>query len=595
MMRRFDPDDRAEPGAGGRVLRRFTGYVRPYRRQYLIAALSILALTCAELLPPWLFSQTATLVTRDDASIRDVNILGAAALATLLLRTFAGWSQLYHTTWLGHTIVADIRVALFNKLQSLSIGYIERRGVGSLMSRIQNDVTVLNDFFSDSAATILSRSLILIGIVVVMFLANWQMALLACAVVPPMIVALRYFRKHALIAYRRTRTATSLMNADLAESIAGVRVTAAFGQESRRFDQFTSLNRNTRVASMTAARQMALALPVAQLASATATALMLAGMGNAVFGIDPSVGDIVLFIGLIERFFEPIRDLSQQFTAIQSTVAASERVFAMIDLEPELEDAPDAIDLPPVNGRVSVDDVTFGYLETPVLRNVSFAAEPGQVIALVGETGAGKSSIINLLVRFHDVWSGSVTYDGFDVRDVTQQSLRSQIALVLQDSFLFSMTVRENIRFGRPEATDEEVEKAAREVGADRFIRRLPNGYDTPVTERGSTLSAGQRQLLSLARAMLADRQVLILDEATSSVDSETEMQIQRGIARVLSGRTSFVIAHRLSTIRSADQVLVLKDGEIVERGTHDDLIARNGYFARLHRAQWQTAAASGE
>jgi ABC-type multidrug transport system fused ATPase/permease subunit len=519
--------------------------------------------------------------------MRDINILGAAAAGTLILRTLASWSQLYHTTWLGHTIVADLRVALFRKLQSLSIGYIERRGVGSLMSRIQNDVGVMNDFFSDSAATILSRSLILIGIVIVMFLANWQLAILACVVVPPMILALRYFRTHALIAYRKTRTAASLLNADLAESIAGVRVTAAYGQQDRRFATFTGLNRNALVASMTAARQIALALPVAQLASSTATALILAGMGSTVFGIESSVGDVVLFIGLIDRFFEPIRDLSQQFTAVQSTVAASERVFQMLDLELELEDATNAMTLPPIEGRVAVNHVTFGYLETAVLRDVSFAAEPGQVIALVGETGAGKSSMINLLVRFHDVWRGSVTYDGIDVRAVTQQSLRSQIALVLQDSFLFSQSVRENIRFGRPDASDDEVEQAAIEVGADPFIQRLPQGYDTPVTERGSTLSAGQRQLLSLARALLADRRVLILDEATSSVDSETELQIQRGIARLLTGRTSFVIAHRLSTIRSADLVLVLQNGEIVERGTHDELIALGGYYARLHASQW--------
>jgi ABC-type multidrug transport system fused ATPase/permease subunit len=586
-MRRFDPDDRAEPGAGGKVLRRFLPYLRPYKRQNTIAILSILALTVAELLPPWLFSRAATLVTSDTATMRDINILGAAAAGTLILRTLASWSQLYHTTWLGHTIVADLRVALFRKLQSFSIGFIERRGVGSLMSRIQNDVGVMNDFFSDSAATILSRSLILIGIVIVMFLANWQLAILACVVVPPMILALRYFRTHALIAYRKTRTAASLLNADLAESIAGVRVTAAYGQQDRRFATFTGLNRNALVASMTAARQIALALPVAQLASSAATALILAGMGSTVFGIESSVGDVVLFIGLIDRFFEPIRDLSQQFTAVQSTVAASERVFQMLDLELELEDATNAMTLPPIEGRVAVNHVTFGYLETAVLRDVSFAAEPGQVIALVGETGAGKSSMINLLVRFHDVWRGSVTYDGIDVRAVTQQSLRSQIALVLQDSFLFSQSVRENIRFGRPDASDDEVEQAAIEVGADPFIQRLPQGYDTPVTERGSTLSAGQRQLLSLARALLADRRVLILDEATSSVDSETELQIQRGIARLLTGRTSFVIAHRLSTIRSADLVLVLQNGEIVERGTHDELIALGGYYARLHASQW--------
>ncbi|MEA2531692.1 MAG: ATP-binding cassette, subfamily multidrug efflux pump, partial [Thermomicrobiales bacterium] len=329
------------------------------------------------------------------------------------------------------------------------------------------------------------------------------------------------------------------------------------------------------------------------LIGATATALVLYIGGRLAFDLRLSIGELVLFIALIDRFFEPIRDLSQQYNMLQAAMAAGERIFEVLDVEPEVRDKPDAIALPQITGRVDFDGVTFGYGEVEVLHGVDLRVAPGQTIALVGETGAGKSTIVNLLMRFADVWEGTVRIDGYDVRDVTQASLRSQFGIVLQDTFLFGGTVRENIRFGRPEATDAEVEEAARVVGAHDFIVELQEGYDTPVQERGASLSVGQRQLLSFARALLAQPRILILDEATSSIDTQTERQIQSALRTLLEGRTSFVIAHRLSTIREADQVVVMRDGLIAEMGTHDELVARGGYYAGLYSMQWQGGMAA--
>jgi ABC-type multidrug transport system fused ATPase/permease subunit len=591
-MMHVDPDDLLGKAYDARIVRRLLAFVRPYRRRAIAAVLLIALATGCELLIPKLFSVGVDEVT-DHKRKWVLNLLGAAFAVTLIVRFLASWGQFYLTAWLGNRIVFDLRNTMFRHLQTLSIGYIDRRGVGRIMTRIQNDVSVIQEFFGDGAVGIVSNVLVLIGIVVFMLVTNWQMALLTLIVLPIMVAITARWRVRAVETYRQTRRTMSIVNGNLAESVAGVRVSQAYVREPENIRHFDQLNRANYDASVHAARLSSLLFPTVNLIGATASALVLYFGGRLAFNNHLSLGQLVLFIALIDRFFDPIRDLSQQYNMLQAAMAAGERIFEVLDVEPEVRDKPDAIALPPITGRVDYDGVTFGYGEVEVLHGVDLHVAPGQTIALVGETGAGKSTIVNLLMRFADVWDGAVRIDGHDVRDVTQASLRSQFGIVLQDTFLFGGTVRENIRFGRPEATNAEVEEAARVVGAHDFIVDLADGYDTPVQERGASLSVGQRQLLSFARALLAQPRILILDEATSSIDTQTERQIQAALRKLLKGRTSFVIAHRLSTIREADQVVVMRDGLIAEMGTHDELIARGGYYAGLYTMQWQGGMAA--
>ncbi|MBA3414643.1 MAG: ABC transporter ATP-binding protein, partial [Chloroflexia bacterium] len=505
----------------------------------------------------------------------------------------ASWGELYLVSWLGNRVVFDLRNRMFRHLQTLSVGYVDRRGVGAIMSRIQNDVAVINEFFGEGLSGVFSNALILVGIVGLMLWTNWRLALLAFLVLPFMILFMRGWRLRAIDTYRATRRAISAVNADLAESIDGVRVAQAFAREPLSIRRFEGLNRTNLDASVAAAKLSSLLFPVVSLIGAVATATVVAVGGQLVFGQGLTIGELVLFVALIDRFFEPIRDLSQQYNVLQAAMVAGERVFEVLDVEPEVRDKPGAAPLPPIVGRVDFDAVRFGYGETEILHGVDLHVSPGETVAFVGETGAGKTSMVNLLLRFADVWSGRVAIDGNDVRDVTQESLRSQLGIVLQDTFLFAGSVRANIAFGRPEATAAEVERAAREVGAHAFVAALAEGYETEIQERGASLSAGQRQLLAFARALLADPRILILDEATSSVDTQTERQIQAALRRLLRGRTSFVIAHRLSTVREADTVVVMRQGRIVEQGSHEDLIARRGYYHRLYEGQWAAGRAA--
>jgi ABC-type multidrug transport system fused ATPase/permease subunit len=429
--------------------------------------------------------------------------------------------------------------------------------------------------------------LILVGIIVIMFITNWKLAMIVFIVLPIMLVLMRFWRKRAVETYRATRRTMSIVNGNLAENISGVRVAQAFTREPQNITHFDRLNKANLDASVDAARLSGLLFPVVSFIAATAISIIVYGGGRLALNETMSVGELVLFIALIDRFFDPIRDLSQQYNVLQAAMAAGERIFEVLDVEPEVSDKPDAIELPPISGRVDFDHVVFGYGKTEILHDVNLHVEPGQTVAFVGETGAGKTSMINLILRFVDVWSGAVKIDGHDVRDVTQESLRSQLGMVLQDTFLFAGSLRANIAFARPGASLDDIEKVARDVGVHEFIEALPRGYDTEIQERGSGLSVGQRQLVSFARALLADPRILILDEATSSVDTQTERLIQQALKRLLEGRTSFVIAHRLSTIREADIVVVMSLGKIVEQGTHDELMAKGGYYYTLYTMQW--------
>ncbi len=496
--------------------------------------------------------------------------------------------QFYTMGLLTGKLMTKLRADIFARIQSLSLSYFDKNDAGDLMSKLVNDVDVVNQFLSQGLTQLLGglvRMLLLLGAMAVL---DWRLALISLCAVPLILLVSTRLAAMARVAYRRSRQSLGAVSTELEEGIAGVKVAQAFNRVEANQRHFDRLNRDNLEANVGAVSISAAFAPAIESLNALTTAAVIGLGGWLVLDGRVTLGVLISFLEYIRRFFFPLQEISQQWNVLQGALAGAERTFELLDQQPDLEDAPGAVELSAVEGEVEFDGVTFGYdPDEPVLRDVSFRVGAGQTCAVVGPTGAGKTSLINLLARFYDVQSGSVRVDGIDVRDVTQDSLRRQIGVVLQENFMFSDTVQENIRYGRLEATDAEVAEAAQLVEAEPFIFELEDGYRTELGERGGTLSQGQRQLLSFARALVADPRILVLDEATASVDTRTEVVIQNVMQRMLRNRTSIVIAHRLSTIRNADMVLVMDHGRIVERGTHDELMVLGGLYADLHTRQF--------
>ncbi|WP_345305707.1 ABC transporter ATP-binding protein [Candidatus Villigracilis saccharophilus] len=497
--------------------------------------------------------------------------------------------------WTGQHVLRSLRVEVFEKLHTLSLSYYSEHEAGDLMSRITNDTSAIEQAFSFALVNVFSGILLLVWVAYNMITASLPFALLSLAVSPLMFIATIWFSGQARKAFRKSREEIGNVNAELQETISSVREVQAFNRADENIEQFKEVNAANRDANVRAVAYTSALAPTLEAFSYIGLAIV-TGVGgwylltgDLLFGTTVTLGLVITFLAYVQRFNQPIQQIAVLWTNIQNAIAGAERIFTILDEKPAVVDKPGAKAMPEIKGKVEFIEVSHEYEDgVPVLKEVSFSAEPGQTIAIVGPTGAGKTTIINLLPRFYDVTHGSVKIDGVDVRDVTAESIRKQVGIVLQDTFLFSASVMDNIRFGRPDATDEEVFAAAKLANADSFIERLPEKYQTVLGERGSGLSQGQRQLLSIARAALADPRVLILDEATSSVDTRTERLIQKAFDALLQSRTSFVIAHRLSTIRNADMILVLKDGQIIERGKHDELLNKQGFYYDLYMSQFK-------
>jgi ATP-binding cassette subfamily B protein len=588
-MARLRDADRAE--RAGR-LRHLISLLRPYRGRVLLMLVALLLATAAALAPPYLAGRAIDDGIRQN-DMNALTVIVIAFVAAAVLNWAATYLQTYLINWVGQRALQDLRVELFEHLQRLSIGFYSRNRAGVLISRLTNDIQALDQLVTEGISTLFSATLTLVGTAVILVVLDPGLALITFLTFPVLLVASVAFRLASAGAYRLTREKIAQVTAYLQETLSGVRVVRAFGQEPRHRKRFAELNDEHREANMKTVYLNAAYFPSVELLSAVATAAILIYGGKEVVDGAVTIGVLATFVFYLQSFFDPIQSLSQLYTTYQAGMAALDKIFELLDEEPDVADKRDAVELPRVRGGIRFNNVTFSYGgDALALDRVSLDVPPGQTLALVGETGAGKSTLAKLVARFYDPDAGRVLIDGHDLRDVTESSLRSQLGIVPQESFLFSGTIRDNIAFGRPDATDEDVRAAAQAVGAHDFIERLPDGYDTEVGERGGHLSAGQRQLVAFARAAAADPRILILDEATSNVDVRTEAQIERGLRRLLAGRTAIVIAHRLSTIRGAGRIVVLDHGGIAEQGTHDELLEASGAYARLYR-DWAAQSAA--
>ncbi|MBA3615481.1 MAG: ABC transporter ATP-binding protein/permease [Actinomycetota bacterium] len=585
-------------GDRGATTRRLLGELRPYSGKLGLVLGLVLLGAAAQAGGPWLIGRAI------DRYILPGDVAGLSRIMLVLFGVYvvgaiASRGQVYQVGSIGQSLLASMRARIFDRLQHLPLGFFDRRPVGDLMSRVTNDVDTLNQLFSQGLTQLLGSLFSLIGIVVAMLFLDWNLALACFTIIPIMLLLTSFFARRARRAFRLTRETVGDVTAGVQEDIVGVREAQAFNRTEENIARFRQRNAANRDANVQAVAITSAFAPTIDMLSTLATALVIGYGGYLVFADSLSVGILTAFLIYVQQFFRPIQLASQVYTQAQAAVAGAERIYNILDEEPEPEDPQDARELGAARGRISFEHVTFAYDPgRPVLHDVDFRVEPGMTVALVGPTGAGKTTIASLIPRFYDATEGRVLIDGRDVTELARKDLRANIGIVLQESFLFSGTIAENIGYGRSgdpsEATREEVEAAARVVNANDFIAALPEGYDTVLGEGGGALSQGQRQLLSFARAVLTDPHILILDEATSNIDTRTEAIIQRALATLLAGRTSVVIAHRLSTIRNADLILVIEGGSIAERGGHAELMQKNGLYADLYRRQFREPVPSG-
>ncbi len=578
------------------LARKAASFVRPYWKQILVCFIVMLLTAAAGLTSPWLQGYAI-----DKGILRKYVVHGKTVHGDMrLLVIIAG---LYVSIWLfywlmqfvqtrlisklGQTVLFDIRHKLFEHIQNMSLDFFDRREIGRLISRLTSDVGAVNQFLTSASLSMLTDLLTLVGVVIIMLMLDCRLATLTFLSIPVIMVVMMIFRGKARLAYRDVRRKVATVTATVAENVSGVREVKSFSREKENLRRFKQINSEQNQAVMQAVRVSAVIWPSIELVRSIAVGTILCVGGSQVLRGLLTAGIVWSFIGYVDRFFQPLQNISQFYYTMQSAMAGAERIFEILGAGPTVTDKPGAHPLPPIGGEVEFRNVTFGYGAEPVLKDLSFAVRSGETIALVGPTGAGKTTITSLIPRQYHIQEGSITIDGVDIRDATMISLRRQVGMVLQDSFLFPGTVKDNIRYGRLDATDQEIEAAARELGAHEFIQGLPRGYRTEIQEGGANISTGQKQLLSFVRALLANPRILVLDEATSSIDTYTEMVIQEALRRLFDGRTSFVVAHRLSTIAEADRILVIEAGRIAESGTHDELLEKKGLYRRLHDVQF--------
>ena len=588
----YREDEELEEQINLRDLRRVAVYLKPYRKRIAAIVAVVVSMSCIAVSVPYL----TKIVIDDVLPHKDYALLGWIALIMLVLIMLYEVALRYRTyeiTRVGQLVLKDMRRDLFTHIQTLPFSYFDSRPHGKILIRVVNYVNTLSDTLSSGLINVISDVFTFVITLIIMFAIDWRLALWSLVLFPLLIVVVRVLQHFQRKAYQRLSNKQSNLNAYIHESIAGVKTTQTFAREREQFATFQEQQGQVRSAWMRAVHLQFLLWPSMEIISVSTMALLYyVGIMN-IGGVAATTGTLIAFIGSANNFWNPVINIGNFYNQLITCSAYLERIFETLDVRPEITDAPDAVELPPVRGQVDFNDVVFRYEPDgrAILNLVDLHVRPGQTVALVGPTGAGKTTIINLLSRFYDVAEGSVTIDGHDVRSVTLESLRRQMGVMLQDTFIFSGTIRDNIRYGKLNATDEQIERAAKAVHAHEFIMQLPNGYDTVVEERGSTLSMGQRQLIAFARVLLADPRILILDEATSNIDTQTEEALQAGLAHLLVGRTSFIIAHRLSTIEDADMICYVDHGQIVEQGTHSELMAKHGAYWRLVEAQYAMIA----